>query len=119
MVLSPCSIQMDDVSRYVPRDEGQRYEELRELYRPSIASRMEEILEELWEDPQFFAEVKERFEKGRRRGIYPALERDLGQLPDEKRDMFLVVGGRSAIRSFVPREEQPWDKSPFDGSVDA
>jgi hypothetical protein len=72
---------MDDVSRYVPRDEGQRYEELRELYRPSIASRMEEILEELWEDPQFFAEVKERFEKGRRRGIYPALERDLGQLP--------------------------------------
>jgi hypothetical protein len=110
---------MDDVSRYVPRDEGQRYEELRELYRPSIASRMEEILEELWEDPQFFAEVKERFEKGRRRGIYPALERDLGQLPDEKRDKFLVVGGHSAIRSFVPREEQPWDKSPFDGSVDA
>ncbi len=51
-------MRMDDVSRYAPRDEGQVYEELRELYRPSVASRMEEILEELWEDPQFFAEVK-------------------------------------------------------------
>jgi hypothetical protein len=61
----------------------------------------------------------ERFEKGRGRGIYPALERDLEQLPDEKRDMFLLLGGLNAIRSFVPPEEQPWDKSPFDGSVDA
>jgi hypothetical protein len=119
MVFSPCSIRMDDVSRYAPRDEGQVYEELRELYRPSIASRMEELLEELWENPQFFAEVKERFERGRLRGTYPALESDLGQLPEEQRDMSLVVGGLSAIRSFVPREVEPWDRSPFDGSLDA
>jgi hypothetical protein len=110
---------MDDVSRYAPRDEGQVYEELRELYRPSIASRMEELLEELWENPQFFAEVKERFERGRLRGTYPALESDLGQLPEEQRDMSLVVGGLSAIRSFVPREVEPWDRSLFDGSLDA
>jgi hypothetical protein len=110
---------MDDVSRYVPRDEGQVHEELRELYRPSVASRLDEKLDELWADPQFFAEVKERFEKGRLRGNYPALERYLGQLSEEQRDMSLVVGGHgSALQSFVPREVEPWDESPFDGGLD-
>lgn len=112
-------MRMDDVSRYVPRDEGQVYEELRELYRPSVASRMEEILEELWEDPQFFAEVKERFEEGRLHGNYPALERAISEIPDESRDMFIVSGGLGAMRSFVPSEKEPWDESPFDGNIDA
>src|SRR3712207_4310078 len=108
---------MDDVSKYMPRDEGQVYEELRELYRPSVASRMENLLERLWEDPQFFAEVKERFEKGRLRGNYPALEREMSEIHDEhNRDMFIVSGGLGAIQSFVPREVEPWDRSPFDGS---
>jgi hypothetical protein len=118
-ILSPCIIRMDDISRYVPRDEGQVHEELRDLYRPSIASRMEEKLDELWGDPQFFAEVKDRFEKGRLRGNYPALERYLGQLSEEQRDMSLVVGGHgSAIQSFVPREVEPWDRTPFDGNLE-
>ena len=95
------------------------HEEFRELYRPSIASRMEELLDELWANPQFFSEVKERFEKGRLQGNYPALEKNLGQLTEEQRDMSLVVGWHSVIQSFVPREVQPWDKSPFDGSLDA
>lgn len=112
-------MRMDDVSSYAPRDEGQVYEELRELYRPSVASRMEEVLEELWEDPQFFAEIKERFEKGRLSGNYPALERKMSEIREENRDMFIVSGGLAALQSFVPREEQPWDKSPFDGSMDA
>lgn len=77
------------------------------------------MLEELREDPQFFTEVKERFEKGRLRGKYPALERTLSEVPDEYRDMFIAEVGHGAIRSFVPREEQPWDKSPFNGSMDA
>jgi hypothetical protein len=106
---------MDDVSRDAPRDQGQVYEEFRELYRPSIASRMEEKLDELWADPQFFAEVKERFEKGRLEGNYPALERYLGRLSEEQRNMSLVVGGHSTIQSFVPREVEPWDRRPFDG----
>ena len=115
LAVSPCIIRMDDISRYVPRDGGQVHEDLRDLYRPSIASRMEEKLDELWGDPQFFAEVKERFEKGRLRGNYPALERYLGQLSEEQRDMALVVGGHgSAIQSFVPREVEPWDRTPFD-----
>jgi hypothetical protein len=111
---------MDDFSRYVPRNEGQVHEEFRELYRPSIASRMEEKLDELWADPQFFAEVKERFEKGRASGTYPALERHIGHLSEEQRDMSLVVGGHgSALQSFVPREVEPWDEQPFDGSLDS
>jgi hypothetical protein len=110
---------MDYVSGYVPRDEGQVYEELRELYRPSVASRMEGLLEQLWENPQFLAEVKERFEKGRQRGTYPALAKGLEHFSDEQRDMILVEGGRGVIRSFVPREEQPWDEGPFEGSLDA
>jgi hypothetical protein len=110
---------MDDVSRYVPRDEGQVYEELRELYRSSVASRMEEILEELWEDPQFFAEVKERFEEGRLTGNYPALERVMSEIPDESRDMFIVSGGLGAMRSFAPSEKESWDESPFEGNMDS
>ena len=112
-------MRMDDASRYAPRDEGQVYEELRELYRPSVASRMEEVLEELWEDPQFFAEIKERFAKGRLRGNYPALEREMSEVREDNRDMFIVSGGLAAMQSFVPREVQPWDRRPFDGSLDA
>jgi hypothetical protein len=118
MVLRLRSMRMDDASRYAPRDEGQVYEELRELYRPSVASRMEELLEELWEDPQFFAEIKERFEKGRLRGNYPALERKMSEVREDNRDMFIVSGGLAAMQSFVPREVQPWDRRPFDGSLD-
>ena len=65
------------------------------------------------------AEVKERFEKGRQQRIYPTLARDLERFSDEQRGTILAVAGQSIIRSFVRREKQPWDKSPFDGSVDA
>jgi hypothetical protein len=96
MVSSTLSKLMDDISGYVPRDEEQVYEE---LYRPSVASRMEGILERLWEDPQFLAEVKERFEKGRQQRIYPTLARDLERFSDEQRGTILAVAGQSIIRS--------------------
>jgi hypothetical protein len=68
--------------RSLPHDDRRIREESAELYRVPVAARIEEFLDELWEDPEFFAEVKKRFEERSADGEFPAL-RDA--LPHEHR----------------------------------
>ena len=94
----------------------QRQEELRELARPAIAERLELLVEQLWEDPSLWEEINDRYERGSLRGSYPALLKDLSEIP-EHRHMFLKIGVMHAVWPLLPAVRQPWDASPFDGSV--
>lgn len=94
-------------------------EELRELVRPALAARMESLIEELWQDKELWKTVRERFERGVLRGHYPALLGILSDLSDEQKDTFLEMAGMDAMRSLTPPRRQPWDESPFLGSMDS
>ncbi len=97
-------------------------EELRELFRPAIAKRieplMEQLQEQLMEDEEFFREVYERYEKGVARGHYPELQYMLSEAADEGREHFLRnTGTRMGLGAFMPPKEQVWDESPYDGNM--
>jgi hypothetical protein len=94
-------------------------EELRELVRPALAARMESLIDELWHDDELWKNIGERFEWGILSGHYPALLEGLSNIPDEEKDAFLKMAGTDAMRSLVPPRKQPWDQSPFLGSMDA
>ena len=94
----------------------QRQEELRELARPIIAERLEVLVEQLWEDPALWEEINDRYERGSLSGNYPALVKDLSEVP-EQRHMFLRIGVMHAVGPLLPSVRQPWDESPFDGSM--
>jgi hypothetical protein len=100
---------------------GQRRlnEELKELFRPVVAERMEEFIEELRSDEGFLREIRERFEQGRLRGNYPALSEELCDVPEDYQEACLSVFAMQAARSLLPTKNQPWDESPFNGSMDA
>jgi hypothetical protein len=94
----------------------QRQEELRELVRPVIAKRLELLVEQLWEDPSLWEEINDRYERGSLNGNYPALLKDLSEVK-ELRHMFLRIGVMHAVRPLLPAVRQPWDESPFLGSI--
>jgi hypothetical protein len=95
--------------RSLPHDDRRVREESAELYRASVAARIEELLDELWDDPEFFAEVKERFRKRSANGEFPALRDALSKIPEEERDEFLVQGWFDAVELLTPPRTQPWD----------
>ncbi len=103
----------------LPGDTQRTNEELRELVRPALAARMESLIEELWHDEEFWKNVRERFEQGSLRGNYPALLEGLSNLSDEQKDAFLKMAGMNAMHSLAPSKKQPWDESPFLGSMDS
>ena len=94
----------------------QRQEELKELARPVIAERLELLVEQLWEDPSLWEEINDRYERGSLNGNYPALLEDLSEVK-ELRHMFLRIGVMHAVRPLLPAVRQPWDESPFLGSI--
>jgi hypothetical protein len=100
-------------------DQHRLNEELRELFRPIVAERMEAFMDEIRGDEEFFKKIYERFEQGRLRGNYPALSEELSDEPEDYREAFLSFVGMQAARSLLPPKNQPWDESPFSGSVDA
>jgi hypothetical protein len=95
--------------RSLPYDDRRVREESAELYRVPVAARIRELLDELWDDPAFFAEVRKRFEERSAHGEYPALREALSKLPEQARDEFLVPCWFDAVESLVPPRTQPWD----------
>jgi hypothetical protein len=95
--------------RSLPHDDRRVREESAELYRASVASRIADLLDELWESPEFFAEVKTRFEERGAQGEFPALREALSELSDESRDEFLVQRWFDTVESLTPPRKQPWD----------
>jgi hypothetical protein len=95
--------------RSLPHDDRRIREESAELYRAPVAARIEELQEELWDDPEFFAEVRKRFEERSANGEFPALRDALSKIPEEARDEFLVRRWFHAVEFLTPRRTQPWD----------
>jgi hypothetical protein len=95
--------------RSLPHDDRRVREESAELYRVPVAARIRELLDELWDDPAFLAEVRERFEERSAHGEFPALREALSKLPEQARDEFLVQCWFDAVESLVPPRTQPWD----------
>ena len=96
--------------RSLPHDDSRVREESAELYRASVAARIQELLDELWDDPEFFAEVKKRFEERSASGEFPALRDALSKIPEEEaRDEFLVQRWFDAVKVLAPPRTQPWD----------
>jgi hypothetical protein len=78
---------------------------------------MEAFIEELRGDEEFLREIRERFEQGRLHGNYPLLSEVLSGEPEDYREAFLSILGMQAARSLLPPKYQPWDESPFNGSM--
>lgn len=95
--------------RSLPHNDRRMREESAELYRAPVAARIEELMDELWEDPEFFAEVRKRFEERSANGEFPALRHALSKIPEEARDEFLVKRWFDAVESLAPPRTQPWD----------
>jgi hypothetical protein len=96
--------------RSLPHDDRRVREESAELYRASVAARIDELLEELWEDPEFFAEVRKRYEKRSANGEFPALRDALSKISEaEARDEFLIQRWFDAVELLTPPRTQPWD----------
>ena len=76
-------------------------------------------MRELPSDETFFEKIQERFEQGRLRGNYPVLSKELSDVPDDFRNAFLSVVGMEAARTLLPSKIQPWDASPYGGTMDA
>ena len=95
--------------RSLPHDDRRVREESAELYRVPVAARIRELLDELWDDPAFFAEVRKRFEERSAHGEFPALRDALSKIPEQARDEFLVQCWFDAVESLVPPRTQPWD----------
>ena len=93
-------------------------EEFKELVRPLVAKRLAALVEQLWKDDDLWKEIRDRFEQGSLRGNYPTLLEELPENPEYK-DYLLKMGTMLAMRSLLPPTRQPWDESPFDGSMDA
>jgi len=95
--------------RSLPHDDRRVREESAELYRVPVAARINELLNELWDDPAFFAEVRKRFDERSADGEFPALRDALSKIPEQARDEFLVQCWFDAVESLVPPRTQPWD----------
>jgi hypothetical protein len=96
--------------RSLPHDYRRIREESAELYRAPVATRIEELLDELWDDSEFFAEVRKRFEERSANGEFPALRDALSKIPEgEARDEFLVQRWFDAVEFLTPPRRQPWD----------
>jgi len=91
-------------------DDRRVREESAELYRAPVAARIEELLDELWDDPAFFAEVRKTFEERSANGEFPALRDALSKIPEQARDEFLVQCWFNAVESLGPSRTQPWDE---------
>jgi hypothetical protein len=75
-----------------------------------VAARIEELLDELWDDPKFFAEVRKSFEERSANGEFPALRDALSKIPEEEaKDEFLVRRWFDALEFLMPPQTQPWD----------
>jgi hypothetical protein len=75
-----------------------------------VAARIEELLDELWDDPKFFAEVRKSFEERSAKGEFPALRDALSKIPDKMgRDAYLVQRWFDAVEFLTPSRTQPWD----------
>jgi hypothetical protein len=95
--------------RSLPHDNRRVREESAELYRVPVAARIRELLDELWDDPAFFAEVRKRFEERSAHGEFPALRDALSNIPEQARDEFLVQCWFDAVEALAPPRTQPWD----------
>ena len=94
----------------LPRDDRRVREESAELSLVPVAVRIEELLDELWDDPAFFAEVRKRFEERSANGEFPALRKALSKIPEQARDEFIVQCWFDAVESLAPPRTQPWDE---------
>jgi hypothetical protein len=71
---------------------------------------MEELLDELWDDSEFFAQVRKSFEERSANGEFPALREALSKIPEEEaKDEFLVRRWFDALEFLMPPRTQPWD----------
>lgn len=59
--------------------------------------------------------IRVRFERGKRRGAYPALTEYLAGLTSEEQETFFRTGGLQSVLPLEEREEQPWDADPYNG----
>ena len=95
-------------------DDHRVRQEITELYRPLVADRIREMLDELWEDPAFFTEVRESFEERGKEGCFPALRDALSKITEEEaRDEFMIQRWFDAVESLAPVGTQPWDALNF------
>src|SRR5215218_2721210 len=81
-----------------------RLSELNELFGPEEAAYGESYRERLREDEEVSARVRERFERGKASGKYPALSAYLSNLSDKEKEIFFkteygpqVLGTRSLV----------------------
>jgi hypothetical protein len=79
-------------------------EELRELFRPVLAERLEELMKELGGDEEFFGTIRERFEQGRLHGNYPVLSEALSEAPENHKEALLSFAGMRA--ALTPTAEE-------------
>jgi hypothetical protein len=93
------------------------YEELRELFRPILAKRLEPLMEQLLSDEGFFAEAQERFEEGYTSNWFPALSAALSHRSMRDRVQFLKTVGLEAMSSLLPQKEL-WDDRSHFGSLE-
>ena len=72
----------------LPDPEERRLAELDELFGPQRDAYGESYQERLREDEEVSARVRERFERGKASGKYPALSAYLSNLSDKEKEMF-------------------------------
>ena len=83
-----------------------RLAELDELFEPAQAVYGESYMERLWEDEELSAKMRERFERGKTAGKFPALSDLLSNLSAKEKEIFFKTGGMQAMRfrGIVPED---------------
>src|SRR5918994_5302659 len=89
-----------------PEPVEQRLVELDELFGPEQAAYGESYRERLREDEELSARVRERFERGKASGKFPALSAYLSNLSAKEKEIFFKSGGIEAElpHSIVPED---------------
>jgi hypothetical protein len=91
-------------------------EELKELFGPAFGPGVEAygrfFVERLCEDDALVAEVRDRFERGRAEGSFPALGELLSTMPDEERKEFFRTGWARVVLPPPAPPRNPWDHPP-------
>ena len=89
-LLSPANVarRQDGLMERLPESLERRHSELAELFGPEQAAYGESYRERLREDEEVSARVRERFERGKASGKYPALSAYLSNLTDKEKEIF-------------------------------
>jgi hypothetical protein len=104
--------------RSLPTPGESVYDEFGELLElPDGASYKEfaRKLRRLYTSLEVVNRIRVRFERGKRRGAYPALTEYLAGLTCEEQETFFRTGGLQSVPPLEEREEQPWDAEPYNG----